>query len=165
MMLAFLVLIALVLAAWTQPAWAATVGLDVWNVPALQEQVKTSALQSHELDQENAQIIDRIAAKEGLISQLLSGHTTLAATTAQFMALNETYPEYLSVIRRSYPGATDEEKMAWNVLEFSSPRLTDQSAWQRLALLARLQGEFHSMFAESTKDSTIEPPYTVDSCR
>jgi len=164
-MLAFLVLIApLVLAAWARPAWAATVGLDVWNMPALQDQVKTSVIHSHELDLENAEIRDRIAVKEGLISQLLMGRSSLAATTEQFMALNESHPEYLDVIRRSCPGATDEEKMARNVLEFSSPRLNAEPAWQRFAALARLQGEFHSLFAEPANRSTSELTSAVDRC-
>ena len=99
-------------------------------------------IQSHELDLENAEIRDRIAVKEGLISQLLRGQSSLAATTEQFMALNESHPEYLDVIRRSCPGATDEEKMARNVLEFSSPALNAEPAWQRFAASRGCRGSF-----------------------
>jgi hypothetical protein len=160
-----LVVIALVVAVWARPAWAASVGLDIWNMPDLRKQMESSTIQSRELDQENAEIRDRIAVKEGLISQLLMGRSSLAATTEQFMALNESHPEYLDVIRRFYPGATDEEKMAGNVLEFCWPRLNSESAWQRFALLARLHGEFQSLFAESANSTTGESQSTVDSCR
>jgi hypothetical protein len=69
----------------------------------------------------------------------------------QFTALNEAYPAYMSLIRDSYPGATDEEKMARNVLDFLSPRVAGEPAWRRLTLLARLNTDFQVLSAEFAK--------------
>jgi hypothetical protein len=152
--IAALVLIVPMAAAIARPVWICTIGLGVWNVAALREQTKSSAMHNCELDAERSEVLQRIALKDELITNLIAGRSTLAAMTLQFMALNEGYPAYMSVIRDSYPGASDEEKMARNVLDFLSIRLAHEPTWRRLTLLARLETEFHALSAEFGKAAT-----------
>lgn len=148
------VLIVPVATAIARPTWASAIGLDVWNVAALREETKSSTMRYHELDVERGEVLQRITVKEEWIANLISGRCTLASATMQFTALNEVCPTYMSLIRDSYPGATDEEKMARNVLDFLSPRVAGEPAWRRLALLARLNAEFQVLSAEFAKATT-----------
>jgi len=90
----------------------------------------------------------RIDAKEELINGLIGARLTLAEVVAQFMVLNEGYEHELAVIRRIYPGATDEEKMLWNVVDYSQQRINPLPVWQRIGVIARLQAEILALSAE-----------------
>lgn len=151
---AALVLILPTAGAIVRPAWATAVGLDIWNVPGLQQEARSSAIQYREMDAEGGEVLHRIAVKEELIMNLISGRATLAATAAQFTTLNVAYPAYMNVIRISYPGITDEEKMAQNVMDFSWGRLNCEPAWRKFGILVRLNAEFQSLSAEFAKTST-----------
>jgi len=125
------------------PGWVRSAGLDVWNVRQLEKVANEAAEQGRQLDEEDAEIRHRIRAKEVLVAELVAGRTTLAVVTSQFRALNEPYPEYQRMIRTHFPGATDEEKMARNVIAYTLPRVPDPS--RRHALVRRLDSELHSM--------------------
>lgn len=147
-----LALIVPVAAAVASPSLATALGLDVWNLPELREQAREAAEQDRELRAEQAEIFRRIEAKEQAIGSLIAGRHTLADTVAQFSALNQDYPEYADVIRDHYPGSTDQEKLAWNVIDFTRARLVMLPPWQRWAVLARLEAELHSLPGEVATD-------------
>jgi len=149
-----LILVVPIAAAIARPTWVCTIGLDVWNVAALREQMKNSAMRYRELDAEGGEVLQRLAAKDDLVANLIAGRSTLTATTLQFTALNEGCSAYMEVIRDTYPGASDEEKMARNVLDFLSIRLAQEPAWRRLTLLVRLNAEFQTLSAEGAKAAT-----------
>jgi hypothetical protein len=144
-----LALIALVLAipvaAIANPTWAASVGLDVWNVPALQEQNAVADERNRNLEDANQELHSRIDVKEGLIRNLIAGRTTLAAVRDQFLILDQDRPDYMFVIRQNKPGATDEEAMTHNVIGYTLIRLDGLSALEKLAVIARLDAEFRRM--------------------
>jgi len=146
-----LVLILPTAGAIVRPAWASAMGLDIWNMPGLNREARSSAIQNRELDAEGGEVLHRIAVKEDLITNLINGHATLAATVAQFTTLNVGYPTYMNVIRISYPGISDEEKMAQNVMDFSWGRLNSEPPWRRFGILVRLSGELQSLSAEFAK--------------
>lgn len=120
------------------PSLAQTIGADVWNVPSLKEQVRASAAEEDRLDGEDGEVMRRIAVKEAIIADLIAGRTTLADATARFVALNASRPHYLAALRETYPGATDDEKFARNVISFAVARVP---AHRRSELSSRLEGE------------------------
>jgi hypothetical protein len=142
------VLIAVLGATAVNPSWAVALGVDVWNLPRLREQVRTAVEHERELQCEYVEVRHRIDAKEELINRLIDGRTTLAEVAAQFTVLNEGFHHELSVIRQIYPGATDGEKMLWNVVDYSQQRIHHLPVWHRFAILARLQAELHSLSSE-----------------
>src|SRR5262245_38063141 len=78
------VLIALALAtplatALAAPNWVTSIGLDVWNVPELREQLATAAEEDQELEVRKEEINRRIEVKEELVRGLIDGRSTLAA--------------------------------------------------------------------------------------
>lgn len=120
------------------PSLARTIGADVWNVPALNDQVSASAAEEDRLDDEGDEVMRRIVIKEGIVTDLIAGRTTLADATARFVELNASRPHYLAALRDAYPGATDYEKFARNVISFAVARVP---AHQRSELSGRLEGE------------------------
>lgn len=87
----------------------------------------------------------RIAAKDELVSALIEGRLMLVQVVAEFHRLNGEDEAVLSVVRQCYPGATDEEKVARNVLHFVS--LRDLPAGLRTRVQARLEREFVEAYA------------------
>lgn len=128
------------------PSWAQSLGADVWNVPALNKQVHASAVEDERLASEDEDILRRIAIKESIITTLITRRITLAEATAQFTELNSARPDYASTLRNTFPGDTDLEKAARNVIAFALPRVPSD---EREALSARLEAELQQMLAGS----------------
>jgi hypothetical protein len=128
------------------PSWAQSIGADVWNVPALNKQVRASAVEEDRLTSEDDDILHRIAIKESIITALIDRRITLADATAQFMELNSARPEYMTALRNAFPGETDLEKVARNVIAFALPRVPLS---EREALSVRLEAELQQVLAGS----------------
>ena len=129
------------------PTWARSIGADVWNVPALNEQVRTSEVEDDRLTAEGDDVLRRIAIKEAIITELLAGRTTLADASERFAALNGARPDYVATLREVFPGATDQETYARNVISFALPRVPAQD---RDALSSRLEAELQQILASAT---------------
>ena len=129
------------------PSLAQTIGADVWNVPALKEQARASEVEEDRLDDEDSEVMRRIAVKEAIVNDLIAGRTTLADATARFVALNAARPQYLHALREAYPGTTDDEMFARNVISFAVARVPVS---QRSELSSRLEGELRQSLAAVT---------------
>ena len=134
-----------VAAALTDHSWATSVGLDVLNVPALNDESASETEKMRDLDTESAEIRRRIEVKDAMIQNLIAGRTTLAEVAAQFLALDENRPTYMNVLRSNNPGATDEEKMARHVIDYTFPSLGKESLIQKAAVMVRLEAELHHL--------------------
>ncbi|VTR91337.1 unnamed protein product [Gemmata massiliana] len=130
----------------SQTTLARSVGADVWNVPELQSQLEESTEKRGQLDAQGDVIMRRIVVKEALIDDLLAGRTTLAEVTEKFTELNAPRAEYQTLIRVTYPGATDQEKAARNVISFA---LLRAPAGARADLAERLEDELQELIALS----------------
>jgi len=126
------------------PTWARSIGVDVWNLPELKEQFHASAAEGDRLTSEDDEVLRRIAIKEAIISDLVAGRSTLAETTERFTELNAGRPEYVEALRDTFPGATDQEKFARNVISFALCRAPRD---ERAALSSRLEAELRQMIA------------------
>jgi hypothetical protein len=124
------------------PTWAQSLGLDVWNVPALNAELRESAGTDRQLTDQSDGVRRRIAVKDAIIADLLAERITLAEATERFGELNAGHPEYLMTIRATYPGETDREKFARNVIAFARMRASPD---QVEAVTARLEYELQDM--------------------
>jgi hypothetical protein len=129
------------------PTWAQSLGVDVWNVPALNQEIRGYADNSREIDEECEVILHRIAVKESIAADLIAHRITLAEATERFTILNESRPDYMLAIRSAHPGKTDQEKMARNVISFAQ---TQAVPADRPALTQRLEAELQQMLLGST---------------
>jgi hypothetical protein len=131
------------------PSWPASLGLDVWNLPALQEQITDEAGKARDLDRKETEVLRRMELKDRLVADLIAGRATLAEVTPQFLDLNRDRPGYVTAIRITYPGRTDEERTARTVLQYAERQLAQLPPPGRAAITARLGDEFADLFPTS----------------
>lgn len=132
----------------SRPDWVTNAGLDVWNLHELREQIASATERGEVMAFHSSEIRQRIDVKEELIGKLIGGVSTLADTTAQFLAMDQDRPEYMLMIRTTHPASTDEESMARNVLQYTYDRLMDEPFSRRLAVMGRLQLEYQRVRIE-----------------
>lgn len=145
-----LLLVAPVAVAATAPEWASSVGLDVWNLPALQTEIDDQVEFERSLATRDDDIRQRIEVKEILVADLIAGRTTLAEVTAQFLTLNRSQPHYMEALRSTYPGLGDEEMVARTVLGFVSARVRTESADRQAEVMSRLDAELNRLVESQT---------------
>jgi hypothetical protein len=136
------------------PKWAQAAGFDVWNMPALESQLEASTRNDRAMNAEIEDNRNRMAFKTQLVNELLEKRTSLKEVTAQFLALNRTRQSTLLAIRRTYPGETDEEKTARNVISLAVLNLkTNASFTQKAEVLARLTSELCELTGNPTAEA------------
>jgi hypothetical protein len=145
-----LVLAVLVAAVVANPTWAAAIGIDVWNLPALHQGIETGAEQRREFDHKGVDVLRRIDLKDRLVADLIAGRSTLAEVTGEFLDLNRDRPGYLTALQANFPGQTDEERTARNVLFYVSHHVGHLSPADRAEVKARLESELARLVATST---------------
>src|SRR5262245_45805407 len=114
------------------------------------DQLEANAVfvQDREIEETRILLRKRIEVKERLVDEIIDGRLTLPEVTEQFMQLNQTYPEIVTHTRERYPGATDREKTARQVLCYihsqfrMRPELT---AEQRDRVLQRVEAQLQEM--------------------
>ncbi|MGL6094926.1 MAG: hypothetical protein ACRC7O_03860 [Fimbriiglobus sp.] len=89
-------------------------------------------------------IAERINIKEGLVSDLVDGRTTLAAVADRFYELNRDVPACMGAVRSKYPDVPDDERIALNVLDFV--RVRELPPDRAGVVFARLAAEYEQMF-------------------
>lgn len=123
--------------------WLHTIGFDVWNLPQLEREVRDSEAANEELAALNSDIQARIATKEALVAELIEGRSSLAKVTDEFAAMNQAQPGYMDVIRVTFLGRNDREKVARTVIAYVSSRIQDRDESART--VERLEAELAEM--------------------
>jgi hypothetical protein len=85
--------------------------------------------------------------KDMLILALIDERVTLSTVVAEFIRMNAE-GESVAIVTSRYPGATDEERAARNVLDYASKRV---SVERMPDLMKRLEHEFDIMFSHSAE--------------
>jgi hypothetical protein len=135
------------------PRWARALGLDVWSLPELHEQLAAGAAKSRDFEREGEVVLRRIQLKDRMVDDLIDGRSTLAEIARRFHNLDRYRPGYMTVIRATVPGRTDRERSARNVLSFVAPRVADLTVSHREEVLTRLETEFSSLVSEESSDT------------
>ena len=87
-----------------------------------------------------ALVAGHIRAKNELIRGVIAGRVTIRQATDRFLALNAEFPATVTALRDRYPGLSDREMTARNVLDFV--REEHLPADDRRAVEARLSEEY-----------------------
>src|SRR5258708_39418830 len=98
------------------PQWTRELGLDVWNTFDEEEQVRSGLKKQQELDAVGDRVMRRVSLKLEITNDLLGRRITLAQATEQFLSLNRSDPELMTMTRFTYPAASDEESVARQVI-------------------------------------------------
>lgn len=108
-----------------------------------------------QLDVIDKELRRQIEIKDTLIDELIAGETTLSEVTSQFLIMNRNQPTSMSLVQRDYPGATDEEKTARNVISFATAELSKGCPDRKAEVLAHLEAEFERI---QNSPAIVAPP-------
>ena len=89
-------------------------------------------------------VVERMAFKDALLTELVEGRATLKQVTREFLRVNQTEECCIACIRQHFVGNSDEEKSARNVIQHVMCRQLTKT--KKATLLARLECEFHAMY-------------------
>jgi len=127
-------------------------GLEIFQSQEHREEMKRHVEYGKQLDLIDNELRRHIRIKDNLIVELIEGKKTLPEVTTEFLVLNHSQAATMEVLRREYPGATDEEKIARNVIEYATADLDHSACDQKEAVLARLEAEFEEMRTRSVSE-------------
>lgn len=88
-------------------------------------------------------VVARMHYKERLVDELIAGRADLMSVADEFLRMNREEPECLAILRRHFPGETDREVAARNVIDYVAPRVKPAD---RAAIRQRLDREFFVTF-------------------
>lgn len=128
------------------PEWSHRVGLDVWNMPAVQDDYRATAEQEREIAARGERYARRAAAANQVAAQLLAGAIDLPRATDEVAALFADDPGAAVALLLAYPHApTERLRLARHVIERTSRQF--ETAAQGRAVMARLEAEYQRMAA------------------
>jgi hypothetical protein len=133
------------LAVTAHPSWATDLG-GLWYVMDDQRGIRATEASHARMDREAETVLGRIACKEEIVQDVLDGRLRPDEAAARFAELNRGYPPALALVRKCYPGRTDEERAARQFLTFL--RATRQPAALALA------GEWEGRLLQEATDSS-----------
>jgi hypothetical protein len=109
------------------PHWTRELGLDVWNTFEEKQQVRNSKECEKEMSAANECVMKRISLKFLITTDLIDRRINLSQATEQFLALNQTEPELMTVTRYLCPAASDQESVARQVIGYARIHLEKRS--------------------------------------
>ena len=89
-------------------------------------------------------VVERMAFKDALLTELVEGRATLKQVAGEFLRVNRTEECCINSIRQHFTGNSDEEKCARNVMQHAMCR--ELTKPKKASLQARLECEFHAMY-------------------
>jgi hypothetical protein len=143
-----------------RPSWPTDLGLDLWNVPALNARLADDRLMASRLAVRDEKVMQRIAVKETIIEDLVAGRIGLLDAAVEFGALNARRHAYAVVIRSLYPNMTDEERVCRNVISYVETAVDGDEDGR--ALIHRLHEDLHHL-KSSGRLRLPGPPLNLDS--
>jgi hypothetical protein len=123
-----------------RPAWASAVGLDVWNLEDEERERTAAERRGAELEEIDRAIQENIAAKDGVIDDLLAERLTLLEAAALFRRLDAVCPGR-STIPERIPGRTEEERYCRQVIYWVEATTRYWPPSQAAAIRNRLEAE------------------------
>src|SRR5262249_52450582 len=108
------------------------------------------------LEDADQELHNRIDVKEALIYNLIAGRTTLVTVRNQFLILDQDRLDHMYMLRKSHPGATDEEAMTQNVISYTLMRLDKLSLAEKFVVIARLDAELRHTTANRSDSADNE---------
>jgi hypothetical protein len=123
----------------TCPTAARSAVADLWSSYESEQALAQETEISQRLDDEDNTVQRRIAVKEALIDQLIEDHATLAEVSEAFLQLDSERPAYLLVLRSTFQGGTDQEKMINNIMNYLDLRTANRSC--RASVFERVEKE------------------------
>jgi hypothetical protein len=127
-----------------RPSWAASVGLDLWNLPALTRETAKQEQITKELEKKTEIIKHRSAAKQEVIHDLLSKKVTLLEAAAEFQHLTVEPAECPGPGPDYFRGRTEGERYCREVLHWVRAESADTTTYPSSDAISRLEAELET---------------------
>lgn len=124
-----------------RPDWAEAVGLDLWNVPALESRLEAEGQRLTDLEESNDEVLRRIDDKQEVVDALLGGRLGLLEAAARFRDLTPAEGPPRRYLRMAYPGASDDERFCRAVIGWVNGAVASRGSGPTARQVARLEGE------------------------
>jgi urease gamma subunit len=98
------------------PAWATSLGCDVWNISTLNEQLAESERQGHYLDELMDSTARQMQINESIVDDLAHARRSLKDAATLMVAMNQSRSDYMGGVESISRGTTVEAKMADNLI-------------------------------------------------
>jgi len=98
------------------PALAQDLGVEFWDGPDWRTRLAESERRHCELERVGEVVVRRTAVRTEAVNDLLAGRIQIDEAVRRFIDLNHSSPETLEHVRERYPGNTDEERAAWQLI-------------------------------------------------
>jgi hypothetical protein len=131
-----------------RPAWASTVGLDVWNLPDLDREMASERRRAEVLDAKGEIVRLRSVKKAHVVREVLAGRMTLLEGAADFRTVNSDPPDFPGTLPSNIPGRTENERYCRLVLERVKRASQDLAPSHADEILRQLEKELETHLAE-----------------
>jgi hypothetical protein len=135
-----------------RPAWATELGIDVWNLPNLEQEFAQQKRFAAELACREAIARERTAGKDQVLCELLHGRLTLLQAAASFRHLDIEYP---GVGPDYFPGRTEGERYCREVLQWVKVEAQKAPSDQTDEVLCRMTVELEDYLAANEDEVTL----------
>jgi hypothetical protein len=145
-------------AASVYPEGAVALGVDFWNLPALERQMAESERYSAELDEWGQAICTRLESKHRVTLDLLAGRLSLLQAAVRFRDLNAGGRHNPADLRNFFPGRSEAERVCRQVVCWVSEDSQATDPEQGLFLHGRLEKELQQLLASGRPISWPDRP-------
>jgi hypothetical protein len=125
----------------TAPRWVNSLGLDVWNLPSLREDLRVTQQEGAVVDQRRQQIRHEIELADYITDELIHGRLTLAQATDRLEPMLRNRDGFECAWKQSYRMPSFRHGVAWYAIRRVEYRLRDDPARQ-VKITAQLEKEF-----------------------
>jgi len=132
--------LALVLGNAAAPGWARRAGLDVWNLPALREDARTTERDGALIQEQQEQLFRGIEATDHVTARLAAGDLSLADATDRAEPVLRARPGFEDVAPNYYHAPTFHLAVARYLIARA-----EQHPARKAATAARLEAEYALM--------------------
>ena len=122
------------------PSWAKHVGLDVWNLPSLQKDLKVVVDRDAALDEQHEQLLGELEFGDYLASRLIDGTMTLAQATNDLEPILRHRHGFETTCEFHYRVHTLRQGTARNLIIRVESLTSTDSRWPCIS--ERLEAEF-----------------------
>lgn len=127
--------------------------LNACESQILHEDYRKDLERAKELEATRQEGLRLLEVQEMLVQRLIAGRVSLAEVTNQLLMMHQNHPAWLAVLRAEFPGNSDEEKTARNVIGWVAFELSRSNPDKQAEVLARLESEFECLVA--TNQQTV----------
>ncbi len=98
--------------AFAHPTLSESIGVDVWNVPALHDSIEREKRESKALTVRGETTLRRTVARQTIVYDVIDGRLTFHEAIQKNLELTQAHPDALGFLRGYYTGKNDLERSA-----------------------------------------------------